>query len=170
MQTEEPKEDNQLHEIYQRNNSSQINKVRCYVRTSQYLLDPFNKKEHMSIDKKLKMSEDLINFPSIAIDNTTTYIKSKLKGETVKLIPVFVTETEEQEHCSLYNKTIAEIKSLIQDLISDNFDDEKAKLQTEIFMKTVKIKKKEKHIEFLFNLYEQLETSATQLEEDDVTF
>ena len=65
------------------------------------LLYSFNKKEHTSIDKTLKISEDLVNFPSIAVDNTTTYIKSKLKGETVKLIDIQQNETAPTEEGEL---------------------------------------------------------------------
>ena len=52
------------------------------------------------------MSEDLVNFPAIAIENTATYINARLKGDVKKLIPVFSTEQEKEEYCSLYNKTV----------------------------------------------------------------
>lgn len=99
------------------------------------------------------MSEDLVNFPAIAMDNTAKYVKAKLQGEVLKLTPVFVTKKEEQEFFSLENRTIEELKVLIFNLI-DGLDEENSKLQTELFQKTVVKKKKEKYIEFLLTLNE----------------
>jgi len=101
--------------------------------------------EHTRIDTKNRMSEDLIKLPSIAIDNTIEYIKAKVNGDTVKLTPAFITQKDEDEHCSLQNKTKDEIKILIYRLI-ENLDEEAAKLQYEVFGKTVKKEKKEKYI------------------------
>jgi len=84
-------ESKQPDESYKRKNDVQIMRVSQFVRNSEYLLDPMTEREHTSIDKKNKMSEDLIKLPSIAIDNTIDYIKAKVKGDNVKLIPVFVT-------------------------------------------------------------------------------
>jgi len=152
-------ESKQPDESYKRKNDVQIMKVRQFVRNSKYLLDPMTEREHTSIDTKNRMSEDLIKLPSIAIDNTIEYIKAKVKGDSVKLTPVFVTQKDENEHCSLQNKTKDEIKTLIYRLI-ENLDEETAKLQYEIFTKTVKKEKKEKYIEFFLSLVEVIEEAG----------
>lgn len=58
------------------------------MRKSNYLLNPYTKRAHVSIDKNVEMSEDLINFPDIAIKNTTKFVEAKVNGEAPKLVPV----------------------------------------------------------------------------------
>ena len=161
-------------EVYKRHNTVQVKKVRRFVRKNKYLLNPMQEIPHSSMDLKMKMCEDLIKLPSIAVENTTNYIKAKIVGETVKLTPVFVTQEEEEEFCSIQNKTKDEIKVLIYKLI-ETLDRESAKLQCEIFEKTVKRKRKEDYIEFLQSLIEQMEgddtgenSSDAQRNDDDV--
>ena len=163
LNQEKPLEDLHTLEKYKRNNKIQINKIRSYVRKSNYLLDPYTKRAHVSIDKNVEMSEDLINFPEIAMENATKFIEAKLNDEAPKLVPVFVTEKEKEEYCSLYNKTIKQITTIILNLI-ENLDDAKAKLQREIFEKTVKRKKKEKYIEFLFKLHDEIDSLDGEIE------
>ena len=62
---------------YTRNNTFQVEKVRCYVRENMYLSNPKVFREHLSIDKKVKLMENLINFPSLATENTKRYLKNK---------------------------------------------------------------------------------------------
>lgn len=113
-------------------------------------------REHVSIGTKVRMSEDLVKFPSIAMNNVVNYINAKVSGDTVKLTPVFVTHKEEEEYCSLQNKSIEEIKIRIFRLI-ENLDDANAQLQREVFKKTVNRKKKERFIEFFLTVAEQID-------------
>ena len=162
-------------EVYKRHNTVQVKKVRWFVRQNKYLLNPSMEEiPHSSMNLKMKMSEDLIKLPSIAVENITNYIKAKIAGKTVKLTPVFVTREEEEEFCSIQNKTKDEIKVLIYKLI-ETLDKESAKLQCEVFEKTVKRKKKEDYIEFFQSLIEQIEGgdaeengSTAQKNDDDV--
>ena len=77
LNLEKPLEDLQSVEKYKRNNKIQINEIRNYMRKSNYLLNPYTKRAHVSIDKNTEMSEDLINFPDIATENTTNFIESQ---------------------------------------------------------------------------------------------
>ena len=133
-----------------------MNKVRRCIRSSSYLLDPFDQKIHVSIDGQTTLSDELVNFPTKAIQNTEIYIKSKLDDNPLHITPVFATQADLDNHCSLKNKTIKEIDTFICTLIN-KLDEQSAKLQTEVFEKTVKNKKKEKYLEFVYKLYDQVE-------------
>ena len=87
----------------------------------------------------------------------------KVNGEAPKLVPVFVTEKEKEEYCSLYKKILKEITTIIFNLI-EHLDDGKAKLQREIFDKTVKKKKEEMYIEFLFKLHDDIDSPDGEIE------
>ena len=144
----------------------QIMKVRSYVRLRKYLLNPLETNEHKSMDGKNTLSEDLIKLPSIAISNAKEYINAKINGASIKLTPVFVTQEDEEEYCSLQNKTKDEIKTLIYRVI-ETFDKDTSKFQYEIFDKTVKRKKKEDYIEFFLSLAEQIENVHDNFDDDD---
>ena len=51
-----------------------------YLRKSNYLLYPYTQRAHVSIDKNVEISEDLINFPDIATENNTKFIESKVNS------------------------------------------------------------------------------------------
>ena len=124
-------------------------------------------RQHKSIDNKTKLSDDLVKFPTIAKENTIKYINAKLYGEDIKLTPVFVTEKEDQKFCSLQSRTIEELKKLIFKSI-DCLNGEDAKLQSELFQKTVLKKKKEKYIEFLVSLNEHVDVTELLLVDEQL--
>ena len=79
---------------YKRNNSTQVFKVREFLRDSKYLLNSKVNRVHQSLDGKIELSEDIVHFSEIAVGNTTSYIKSQFKGENADIKPVYVTKDE----------------------------------------------------------------------------
>ena len=141
----------QLESQYQRNNNVQVGKVRRYLMEKKYLLDPKVHLEHKSINGKLKMSSNLVSFPSFAMDNIKRFIEAKINKVSTKLIPVYVTQEEYDEGNAIENQTIKDLHLQIFRKI-ENLDTENQKLQEEIFCKTVKNKNKSHYIEFYYKL------------------
>lgn len=138
---------------YQRNNNVQVNKIRLHVREKKYLLNPKQLSEHKSLDGKIKMSNDLVSFASISVGNIKQYIEAKVKNESTKMVPVYVTQQEYEEGYTIENQTISSLLVQIFRKIEE-LDAENQKLQEEIFVKTVKNKKKAHYIEFYYKLCE----------------
>ena len=143
---------------YKRSNTTQIRKVRCFIRESKYLLEPNLLKEHTSIDKTSMMSSDLVRFSSIAVDNIKNYVESKVNNVEVKITLVFVTHEEQEEANCIENKSIKDIQILIYKKMENL---ESSHLQEEIFEKTVRNKSKSKYIEFFYKLCEIVDTQRT---------
>ena len=55
--------------VYQRCNTSQINKVRLFIRKQKRLLNPKIKNQYVNIDGKKTMSDELVRFAPIAVKN-----------------------------------------------------------------------------------------------------
>ena len=98
---------------YKRNNTMQVNKVRCFIRKSEYLLEPNLVKRHMSIDNTTSMSTDLVTYSVIAVNNIKNYIKSKVNNMPIQISPVYVTEQEQEEANRIENKSIKDLQILI---------------------------------------------------------
>ena len=154
-------------EVYKRCNTTQINKVRQCLRETGYLLNSKIKNQHVSIDGKKIMSEELVGFATIATSNTKIYIEAKMNKSTPNISPVYVTQEEYEEANSIENSTIAELKVLIYKMI-DTLDKEAAISQQKIYDKTVKNKRKEKYIEFYYTLCELVDTENIDNSESEI--
>ena len=58
------------------------------------LLYPFEETEHLSIDGKQVLHEDLVHFNSIVTENVNEVIEARLSGDIITLKPVYVTEKD----------------------------------------------------------------------------
>lgn len=144
--------------LYKRKNAEQIFKVRCLFRKNNYLSNPMELQIHMDIEKKVNLSDDLLNLQSIATENLKKYIEGKSKGNQVKLTQVYVTANEKLENEKVENKTIEEIKVLIFEQISE-MTSEQQSLHEEIFVKNVKNKLKQSYINYYYELVEGVNQS-----------
>ena len=61
------------------------------------MLYPFEETEHVSIDEKQVLHEDLVHFSSIATENVNKLIQARLSGDIITLKPVYVTERDYEE-------------------------------------------------------------------------
>ena len=139
---------------YDRENSSQINKLRGMIRKTAYLLHPFKELEHKSICGKTILNEGLRSFEPSAKANMIEYVAKRLTdGEKCKLTPVYVTEDEFIEASKVENLTKAEIKFKIFELL-DQVDNDISIFYEDIFAKTVKNSTKQKYIEFYTEVME----------------
>ena len=56
------------------------------------------------------MSDELISFDSIAVNNMSEYIEAKINKTAVTTTPVYVTKEEYEEANSIENSTIGDLK------------------------------------------------------------
>ena len=139
---------------YKRKNKVQINKVRMYIREIKYLLSPKEYREHVSLDKIIAMSTDLVSFSAIAVENIKQYIDIKQDSDLIRIRPVYVTKQQQSTDNFFENKTTSNIQELIFQKIELLQSSENQKLQEEIYNKTVRNKKKANYIEFYYKLCE----------------
>ena len=74
------------------------------------MLYPFEETEHLSIDGKQLLHEDLVHFSSIATENVNKVIEARLSGDIVTLKPVYVTEKDHEEANKIEHLTKDQIK------------------------------------------------------------
>ena len=86
----------------------------------------------------------------------------------MKLVPVYVTQMEQMEAEKIENKSVPELTLLIFQKI-DALPIEKQQMQEEIFEKTIKNKKKDKYIQFFYELCELLENESEESDTDSET-
>ena len=127
--------------VYQRCNTSQINKVRLFIRKQKYLLNPKIENQRVSIDGKKTISDELISFDSIAVNNISEYIEAKINKTAVTTTPVYITNEEHEEINSIENRKIGDLKIMLFKTI-DTVNKDDASIQQEIYNKSVKGKKK----------------------------
>lgn len=140
-------------ETYQRKNEEQIMKVRRLLRS--YVNQPMEQKVHMDLENKLRIAPDVLCMEDIGINDLQKYIEAKLMGTDVKLKIIFATENEKEESKKVENKTVQEIVIMIFKVISEMTLQQQS-LQQEVFIKNVKNKTKEKHINFYYGLIEMV--------------
>ena len=112
---------------------------------------PFEETEHLSIDGKQVLHEDLVHFSPIATENAEKVIQTQLSGDIVTLKPVSVTEKDYEEANKIEHLTKDQIKiKLFQIMIT--LPTAECALQQEKFQTLVKNCPKSKHIEFLYEI------------------
>ena len=150
--------------VYQRCNTSQINKIRLFISKQRYLLNSKIKNQHVSIDGTKTMSDEPISFDSIAVNNISEHIEAEINKTAVTTTPVYVTMEKYEEANSIENSTIGYLKIIIFKM-NDTLNKDGASIQQEIYNKSVKGKRKENYIEYFYSLCELAETA--NLEELD---
>lgn len=138
-----------------------MEKVRKFVRSCSYLVNPKKSEVHESIDRKHNLSEDLLELDNIAEKNVSLFINGKKIKEAVKLVPAYVTEDEKVQAEKIENKTIAELQVFIFQKIK-NLSIERQELQEEIYQKTVRNKNKAKYVKFYYILCELEEKEVVE--------
>ena len=140
-------------ETYRRNNEEKLMKVRRLLRS--YVNQPMEQNVHMDLKNKLRIAPDVLCMEDIGINVLPKYIEVKLMGTDVKFKIIFATENEKEESKKVENKTVQEIVIMIFIVISEMTFQQKS-LQQEVFIKDVKNKTKEKHINFYYGLIEMV--------------
>lgn len=140
-------------ETYRRKNEEQIMKVRRLLRS--YVNQPMEQNVHLDLENKLRIAPDVLCMEDIGINNLQKYIEAKCKGTDVNLKIIFATENEKEESKKVENKTVQEIVIMIFKVISEMTLQQQS-LQQEVFIKNVKNKTKEKHINFYYGLIEMV--------------
>ena len=93
---------------------------------------PFEETEHLSIDGKQVLHEDLVHFSPIATEIAEKVIQAQLSVDIVTLKPVYVTEKDYEEANKLEHLTKDQIKiKLFQ--IMDTLPTAEGALQQEKF-------------------------------------
>ena len=112
---------------------------------------PFEETEHLSIDGKQVLHEDLVHFSPIATEIAEKVIQAQLSVDIVTLKPVYVTEKDYEEANKIEHLTKDQIKiKLFQ--IMDTLPTAEGALQQEKFQTLVKNCPKSKYIEFLYEI------------------
>ena len=113
------------------------------------------------------MSDELISFDSIAINNISEYIEAKINKTAVTMTPVNVTKEEYEEANPIKNNIIGDLK-IMRFKIIDTLNKDDASIQQEICNKSIKGKKKEKYIKYFYSLCELAETANSgELDSND---
>ena len=139
------------------------------MREQSYLTNPKSQREHTSIDQSKVLSTDLVALPSIAKENISHYIDTKTNNQDPNLAIIYVTQDEEIEAQKLINRTMSELKVIIFECI-ENLSPQNQNLQEEIYEKTVKNKKIQVHIDFIYSLQSlvEKETISESLDPDEI--
>ena len=112
---------------------------------------PFEETEHLSIDGKQVLHEDLVHFSPIATEIAEKVIQAQLSVDIVTLKPVYVTEKDYEEANKIEHLTKDQIKiKLFQ--IMDTLPTAEGALQQEKFQTFVKKCPKSKYIGFLYEI------------------
>ena len=114
--------------------------VRTCFRKRSYLSEPRKYRNPESLDGKIKLSNDLVNFSFIARENITEYVSSKLSGKNVEMEIIHVIESEMSLSESVEALTKSQLKVKMFEVIYIN--DDEAMFQEAVFNKSVKQKTK----------------------------
>lgn len=159
---------NQNESQYNRSNFIQIFKVRRYVREAKYFMQSETEKQHVSLDGKTKMSEDLVDYSLHAINNINSYVKARVSNTDIEIKPIYVTEEEKVQANSISNMTVKEIKVKIFQVL-ELLGNETSKVLEEDYRKNVRNKKKEAYVEFYYKLLEHLDDESIPAETETET-
>ena len=122
-------------------------------------------KDNKSLDGKILLNEDLVQFSNNAENNIKSYITSILHSESVKLVPVYVTEQERLDAEKVENMTKAEITIKILEAINILDDEDMQQFYEERFQKNLKKKGKDSYINFYYEVLEIISNTNNDTEE-----
>ena len=133
--------------------SSEVVPVRELLRKQQYLSFPMENQEHVSVNKKVVLSESLHNFTAEAEIRRLRYYEALVNDEIHQIDKVHITKDECEQMSSIEKKTMVDIQRMIYLKIEELPD---GQLQEDLFNKTVKGKKnKAAYIEFYKSLSDE---------------
>ena len=149
-------------------NGKQISKVRCLFRSKKYLGTPKEIRTHKDIEGKHDISNDVFSLEDLGKQNLSLYMQARERNDAIKLSIANVTVEEAKKNECVANHTLEEIKILIFQMIS-NLSKEKQELYEEMFVKTIKGRRKEKYVDFYYVLCEEHEREQINenLEDDN---
>ena len=127
-------------------------------------------KDNKSLDGKILLNEDLVQFSNNAENNIKSYITSILHSESVKLVPVYVTEQERLDAEKAENMTKAEITIKILEATNILDDEDMQLFHEERFQKNIKNKNKDSYINFYYEVLEIISNTnddTEKVQEDD---
>ena len=127
-------------------------------------------KDNKSLDGKILLNEDLVQFSNNAENNIKSYITSILQSESVKLVPVYVTEQERLDAEKAENMTKAEITIKILEATNILDDEDMQLFHEERFQKNIKNKNKDSYINFYYEVLEIISNTnddTEKVQEDD---
>ena len=127
-------------------------------------------KDNKSLDGKILLNEDLVQFSNNAENNIKSYITSMLHSESVKLVPVYVTEQERLDAEKVENMTKAEITIKILEATNILDDEDMQLFHEERFQKNIKNKNKDIYINFYYEVLEIISNTnddTEKVQEDD---
>ena len=127
-------------------------------------------KDNKSLDGKILLNEDLVQFSNNAENNIKSYITSMLHSESVKLVPVYVTEQERLDAEKVENMTKAEITIKILEATNILDDEDMQLFHEERFQKNIKNKNKDSYINFYYEVLEIISNTnddTEKVQEDD---
>ena len=101
-------------------------------------MSPQAPKDHKLLDEKTLLNEDLVHFNNNAQNNIKSYITSMLHNDSVKLVPVYVTEQALLKAEKVENMTKAEIAIKILKAINVLDDEDMQQFHEECFQKSIK--------------------------------
>ena len=134
--------------------SAEVRAFRGEIRKAKYFDEPHTSKAHTSLDGEL-LNPQLIGFSAQARKNRSVYIDNFVEHEKVAHLskaappkynrpPIFVTQQDSVAHESTENKTIHEIKNLIEHTINTLCDEEAKQAWQEEFQTAIVRKKPRK--------------------------
>ena len=89
--------------------SKEVVAVRTIFRKAKYFLQVGEATSHMSLDGKIKLTGQLVEFSKRANENYEQFVNSLINDTSCKIKPVFVTEAEKIEYDKIENCTKSEI-------------------------------------------------------------
>ena len=128
-------------------------------------MSPKALKDYKSLYGKISLNEDLVHFSNSAQNNIKSYVTSMLHNDSVKLVPVYVTEQERLNAEKVENMTKSEITIKILEAINIPDDEEMQQFYEERFQKNVKNKNKDSYINFYYEGLEIISNTNNDKEE-----
>ena len=109
--------------------------------------------DHVTLNRKVKLSDNLVNFTSEAGVLRDNYYSALVNETKFVNSAIYITENEKNEKSKLNNQTKAQIHRLILEKL-ESFPELEGKLMEELFNKSVKGKNKDAYIAFYHDLSE----------------
>ena len=148
--------------------SKEVVAVRTIFRKAKYFLQVGEATSHMSLDGKIKLTGQLVEFSKRANENYEQFVNSLINDTSCKIKPVFVTEAEKIEYDKIENCTKSEIEAKVLAIIM-NMEENNKKLYYDYYKKEVKQKKKDVLTEFynyITNVMDEIEQENSSEDEE----
>ena len=147
----------------QRNIAKEVVKIQALTRQKKYFQNATEFQPHTDINKIKLLSEDLVNFHQISVNNLNENVPKILKQEQSKPKIVYSTLDEQKESEKIENLAILELKTNILNLL-EKFRNKNTWMEP--YKNEVPGKTKSAYIEFLSSLNEIVEDIDTTTDID----